>query len=152
MIKYSLYRVVASALVAVFANVILNFLQNTVHGDYRLGHWWVIAISWTVVVVEGLFACLKASQLVNGPDHRGCVSRFRRTASAVHSVKCRLDSRSLGAALLLRYFEESARDTIAVAYADFIVGQSFDGEVFSNVSVGEIVGMKLGLLVTDESS
>jgi hypothetical protein len=80
------------------------------------------------------------------------VGRFRRTASAAHSVEFRLDSGSLGAALLLRYFEESARDTIAVAYADFIVGQSFDGEVFSNVSVGEIAGMKLGLLVTDESS
>jgi len=30
--------------------------------------------------------------------------------------------------------------------------QSFDGEVFSNVSLGEIAGMNLGLLVTDESS
>ena len=65
MIKYSLYRVVASALVAVFTNVILNFLSNTVHGDYSLGHWWAIAISWTVVVAAGLFACLKVSQLVN---------------------------------------------------------------------------------------
>lgn len=65
MIKYSLYRVVASALVAVFTNVLLNFIDNTVHGDYSLGHWWAIAISWTVVVVAGLFACLKVSQLVN---------------------------------------------------------------------------------------
>jgi hypothetical protein len=65
MIKYSLYRVVASALVAVFTNVILNFIDNTVHGDYSLGHWWAIAISWTVVVFAGLFACLKVSQLVN---------------------------------------------------------------------------------------
>jgi hypothetical protein len=62
---YSDHLRVASALVAVFANVILNFLTNTVHGDYSIGHWWVIAISWTVVVVAGLFACLKVSQLVN---------------------------------------------------------------------------------------
>jgi ABC-type Fe3+-siderophore transport system permease subunit len=65
MIKYSLYRVVASALVAVFTNVILNFINNTVHGDYSLGHWWSILIAWTVVIAAGMFACLKVSQLVN---------------------------------------------------------------------------------------
>lgn len=65
MIKYSLYRVVSSALVAVFTNMILNFINNTVHGDYTLGHWWAIFLSWTVVVIAGLFACLNVSQLVN---------------------------------------------------------------------------------------
>lgn len=65
MIKYSLYRVVSSALVAVFTNMILNFINDPVHGDYTLGHWWAIFLSWTVVVIAGLFACLKVSQLVN---------------------------------------------------------------------------------------
>ena len=65
MIKYSLYRVVSSALVAVFTNVILNFINNSVHGDYSIGHWWAIFLSWLVVVAAGLFACLKVSQLVN---------------------------------------------------------------------------------------
>jgi hypothetical protein len=65
MIKYALYRVIASALVAVFSNVILNFLTNTVHGDYSLGHWSALALSWTVLIAAGLFACLKVSQLVN---------------------------------------------------------------------------------------
>jgi TrbL/VirB6 plasmid conjugal transfer protein len=65
MLKYSLYKVVASAVVAVFANVILNFLSNTVHGDYSLGHWWAIALSFTVVVAAGFFACIKVGSLVN---------------------------------------------------------------------------------------
>src|SRR3981189_2613328 len=65
MLKYSLYKVVASAVVAVFANVILNFLSNTVHGDYSLGHWWAIAVSFTVVVAAGFFACIKVGSLVN---------------------------------------------------------------------------------------
>jgi hypothetical protein len=65
MLKYSLYKVVASAVVAVFANVILNFLSNTMHGDYSLGHWWAIALSFTVVVAVGFFACLKVGSLVN---------------------------------------------------------------------------------------
>jgi hypothetical protein len=65
MIKYSLYRVVASAIVAVFSNVILNFINSTVHGDYSLGHWWAIALSWTALIIAGLFACLKVGQLVN---------------------------------------------------------------------------------------
>jgi hypothetical protein len=65
MIKYSLYRVVASATVAVFANVILNFITTTVHGDYSIGHWWAIALSWTTVIVASLFVCLKVGSLVN---------------------------------------------------------------------------------------
>jgi hypothetical protein len=65
MVKYSLYRVIASAVVAVFANVILNFITTTVHGDYSLGHLWAIALSFTVVIIAGLFACLKVGQLVN---------------------------------------------------------------------------------------
>jgi hypothetical protein len=65
MLKYSLYKVVASAVVAVFANVILNFISNTVHGDYSLGHWWAIALSFTVVVAAGFFACIKVGSLVN---------------------------------------------------------------------------------------
>jgi hypothetical protein len=65
MIKYSLYRVVASAIVAIFSNVILNFITNTVHGDYSLGHWWAIAISFTVICVAGVVACLKVGSFVN---------------------------------------------------------------------------------------
>jgi TrbL/VirB6 plasmid conjugal transfer protein len=75
MIKYSMYRVVASAVVAIFANVILNFLSNTLHGDYSLGHWWAIALSFTVVVASGFFACFKVSHIVNdlttGSAHGG---------------------------------------------------------------------------------
>jgi type IV secretion system protein VirB6 len=65
MIKYALYRVIASALVAVFSNVILNFIATTVHGDYSIGHWSAIVLSWTVLIAAGLFACLKVGQLVN---------------------------------------------------------------------------------------
>jgi hypothetical protein len=65
MIKYSLYRVIASAIVALFSNIILNFISNTVHKDYSLGHWSAIAISWTVIVVAGIVACLKVGSFVN---------------------------------------------------------------------------------------
>ncbi len=65
MIKYCLYRVVASALVAVFANAILGFINNTVHGDYSIGHWWAIALGFTVMIAGGLVMCLKVGQLVN---------------------------------------------------------------------------------------
>jgi hypothetical protein len=65
MLKYSLYKVVAAAVLAVFANVVLNFISNTLHGDYSLGHWWAILLSFTAVVGAGFFACLKVGQLVN---------------------------------------------------------------------------------------
>jgi hypothetical protein len=48
-----------------FLPILAQALNNTVPRDYSRGHWLAIAISWTVVIVAGLFACLKVSQLVN---------------------------------------------------------------------------------------
>jgi hypothetical protein len=75
MIKYSLYRVVASAMVALASNMILNFISNTIHGDYSLGHWAAVFISFTVVCVAGVLGCLKVGSFVNdlttGSAHAG---------------------------------------------------------------------------------
>jgi hypothetical protein len=61
--------------VAVFANVILNYVSNTLHGNYSLGHWWALTLSWTAIVAGGLFACFKVSHIVNdlttGSAHGG---------------------------------------------------------------------------------
>jgi type IV secretion system protein VirB6 len=65
MVKYSLYRVVAACIVAIFSNILVNFISNTIHGDYSLGHWWAIAIAFFVICITGVFACLKVGSLVN---------------------------------------------------------------------------------------
>jgi TrbL/VirB6 plasmid conjugal transfer protein len=65
MVKYCLYRVVASALVAVMATALLRFMSSTLHGDYSIGHWWAILPGFTVMIAGGLLMCLKVGQLVN---------------------------------------------------------------------------------------
>ena len=78
MIKYSLYKVVASAVVNIFATATLGFITQTLHGDYSIGHWWAVAISFTVICFMGVFACLKVGGLTtdftSGGAHSGSIS------------------------------------------------------------------------------
>jgi hypothetical protein len=65
MIKYSLYRVVAACIVALFSNVLLNFIANSTHGNYSLGQFSAIFITLTVICCAGAIACLKVGSFVN---------------------------------------------------------------------------------------
>src|SRR5262249_10109944 len=47
----------------------------------------------------------------------------------------------------LRHFEQRPSDPIAIAYADLAVGQTFDGEVFSELPEGEIAPLEFTLPV-----
>jgi hypothetical protein len=65
MVKYSLYKVVAAALVFIFSSAIVNFLNGAIHGDYSIGHFWALLIPLTILSAVALFSCLKVGSLVN---------------------------------------------------------------------------------------
>jgi hypothetical protein len=44
MLQYSFYRVVASALTYIWATVLVNFIDRSVHGDYSLAHFLVLLV------------------------------------------------------------------------------------------------------------
>jgi hypothetical protein len=48
----------------------------------------------------------------------------------------------------LRHFEESGSDPEAIANADLVIGQTFDREVFSKLTPGEVASPKLFFPVT----
>jgi hypothetical protein len=45
----------------------------------------------------------------------------------------------------LRHFEQGATHAVAIADADFLVGQAVDGEILAKLSIGEVVSMELAL-------
>jgi type IV secretion system protein VirB6 len=65
MVKYSLYRVVAACIVAIFSNILFNFVNNTVGKDYSIGHFWAVIPAFCVICLAGIVACLKVGSIVN---------------------------------------------------------------------------------------
>jgi hypothetical protein len=65
MIKYGLFRVVAAMLVFVWCTVIMTFIQNTLHGDYSIGHWWAIIIPFSIINLACAFTVLTVPALTN---------------------------------------------------------------------------------------
>jgi TrbL/VirB6 plasmid conjugal transfer protein len=65
MIKYSLYRVVASMLVFVIATICMDFIQGSLNGDYSIGHWWALIVPFSLITMAGLYGCLQIPQMVN---------------------------------------------------------------------------------------
>lgn len=74
MLQYSFYRVVASALVYVWANVIVHFFTNSIHGDYTLAHFLVLLVPFGMVNVGLFFSIFKVTSFVS--------DLFKGTASA----------------------------------------------------------------------
>lgn len=74
MLQYSFYRVVASALVYVWANVIVHFFTNSVRGDYTLAHFLALLVPFGMLNVGLFFSIFKVTSFVS--------DLFKGTASA----------------------------------------------------------------------
>src|SRR5262245_52661315 len=80
-------------------------------------------------------ALLEDTKVKTGPIARGQEGRHARL---VHP-----DADAIAGHARLRHFEQGAADPIAVANADGIVRQPFDGEVFPELAVGEVAPAQL---------
>lgn len=65
MLQYSFYRVVASALTYVWANVLVTFIDNSVHGDYTLAHFLTLLVPLGVLNVGLLYSVFKIGGVVS---------------------------------------------------------------------------------------
>lgn len=54
LIVFSFYRAVSAGFTYIWINVLIGFVDNTVAGDYSIGHW--IAILGTLIMLTGAFA------------------------------------------------------------------------------------------------
>ena len=74
MLQYSFFQVVASALTNVWATVLLNFLNGTVHGDYSLAHFAILLVPLGLLNVGFTICVFKAGSITS--------DLFKGTASA----------------------------------------------------------------------
>jgi TrbL/VirB6 plasmid conjugal transfer protein len=65
MLQYSFYRVVASALVYIWTNVIVGFLDSSVHGDYSLPHFLLLIVPFGMLNVALFFSVFKVTSFVS---------------------------------------------------------------------------------------
>jgi hypothetical protein len=65
MLQYSFYRVVSSALVYVWANVIVRFFTNSIHGDYSLPHLLVLILPFGMLNIGLFFSIFKITSFVS---------------------------------------------------------------------------------------
>lgn len=75
MLKYSFYRVIASAVTYIWATVLVRFIDNTIHGDYSIGHMLAILYPLAMVMVGFVVSAFKigsfVSDLFNGAAMTG---------------------------------------------------------------------------------
>ncbi len=74
MLQYSFYRVVASALVYVWANVLVTFFDSSIHSDYTLAHFLTLIVPFGMLNIGLFFSIFKVSSFVS--------DLFKGTASA----------------------------------------------------------------------
>ena len=74
MLQYSFFQVVASALTNVWATVLLNFLNGTVHGDYSLAHFAILLVPLGLLNIGFTVCIFKAGSITS--------DLFKGTASA----------------------------------------------------------------------
>lgn len=65
MLQYSFYRVVSSALVYIWANVIVGFFTNSIHGDYTLAHLLVLILPFGMLNIGLFFSLFKVTSFVS---------------------------------------------------------------------------------------
>lgn len=73
MLQYSFYRVVASALTYVWANVLVTFIDKSVHGDYTLAHFLTLLVPLGVLNIGLVYSVFKIGGVV-GDLFRGTAS------------------------------------------------------------------------------
>jgi hypothetical protein len=65
MLQYSFYRVVASALTYVWASVLVNFIDHSIHGDYSLAHFLIMLVPLGVLNIGLMVSVFKISGVVS---------------------------------------------------------------------------------------
>jgi len=65
MLQYSFYRVVSSALVYIWANVIVGFFTNSIHGDYSLAHLLALILPFGMLNIGLFFSIFKITSFVS---------------------------------------------------------------------------------------
>lgn len=65
MLQYSFYQVVASALVFVWTNVLVNFIDRSVHGDYTLAHFFILLVPLGMLNIGLIFSVFRITSFVS---------------------------------------------------------------------------------------
>lgn len=85
MLQYSFFQVVAAALTNVWAVVLLNFINNAVHGDYSLAHLLLILVPLGLLQF-GFVVCVLQSRSIVTDLFRGTVSAGGNLASGLSGM------------------------------------------------------------------
>jgi type IV secretory pathway VirB6-like protein len=65
MLQYSFYRVAASALTFIWATVLANFIDKSVHGDYTLAHFLILLVPLGVLNIGLMVSVFKIGGVVS---------------------------------------------------------------------------------------
>ena len=65
MLQYSFYRVVSSALIAVWTSVLVTFIDSSVHGDYTLAHFLVMLVPMGMLNIGMMFSVFRITSFVS---------------------------------------------------------------------------------------
>lgn len=89
MLQYSFFRVVASALTYIWATVLVQFIDHSVHGDYSLAHFLILLVPLGILNIALAVTVFKVSSVVS--------DLFKGTASAGTGLSGRLAGMVRGA-------------------------------------------------------
>jgi type IV secretion system protein VirB6 len=65
LIVFAMYRAVSAALTFVWLNVLVSFFDNTVNGDYSIGHWLALVPTLLMLTVSFAWAMFKIPALTS---------------------------------------------------------------------------------------
>lgn len=65
MIEYTLYRVVASMVVAIWCSALVNYFDRAIHGDYGFGHLMAISLEMIPLMIAMCYSILKIPSIVS---------------------------------------------------------------------------------------
>jgi hypothetical protein len=89
MLQYSFYKVVASALTFIWANVTVSFIDNSIHGDYSLSHLLLLLPAMALLTAGMLFSIIRITVFVS--------DLFKGTAAAGNGMAGALGAAVKGA-------------------------------------------------------
>jgi type IV secretory pathway VirB6-like protein len=87
MLQYSFYQVVASALVFVWTNVLVNFIDRSIHGDYTLAHFFVLLIPLGMLNIGLAFSVFRITSFVSDLFKGAAAAGGNLTGSVATVVK-----------------------------------------------------------------
>jgi TrbL/VirB6 plasmid conjugal transfer protein len=87
MLQYSFYQVIASALVWVWANVLVTFLDNSFHGDYSLSHVMSLIVPMAVLNIGMFYSIFRIPAFVQDLFKGAAASGAGFASSVATSVK-----------------------------------------------------------------